>query len=67
VARVRGHRWCWVSGQRPEGVLVVRLFDTGREGEARRSGGAMHSSVGLEGGEGEEPRESLELRCLAVR
>jgi hypothetical protein len=49
--------------------LVIGLFDSeGSSGGGRGSGGAMHSSVDLvgEGVDGLEPRESLELRCLAV-
>lgn len=62
-----GHRWYWVSNQTPEEVLVIGLFDSAREGEGLAAGGAMHSSVELEGQEGEEEaRESLELRCLAI-
>ena len=61
-----GHRWCYVSEQQPEEVLIVGLWDSDREGKLVGSGGAMHSSVELLGREAETPRESLELRCLVV-
>jgi hypothetical protein len=62
-----GHEWFWIEGQEPEEVLVIGLFDSEMEGVNRASGGTLHASVELEGGkEGEEARESLEVRCLAV-
>ncbi|MCJ1282142.1 hypothetical protein MMC26_001465 [Xylographa opegraphella] len=60
------HRWCYVSEQAPDEVLVLGLWDSDREGDSVAAGGAMHSSVELPGREGEEPRESLELRCVAI-
>lgn len=50
----------------PDEVFMVGLWDSDREGDSVGAGGAMHSSVELEGQEGEEPRESLELRCFAI-
>ncbi|KAK3320260.1 GA4 desaturase [Cercophora scortea] len=62
-----GHEWNWIEDQKPEEVLVIGLFDSGMEREGGvASGGTLHSSVELEGREGEEARESLELRCLCV-
>lgn len=61
-----GHEWYWIEGQEPEEVLVIGLFDSIMEGVNKASGGTLHSSVDLEGAEGEEARESLELRCWAV-
>ncbi|KAI9880227.1 MAG: hypothetical protein M1823_006752, partial [Watsoniomyces obsoletus] len=61
-----GHQWYWIQGQKPEEVLVIGLFDSSMEGVNTASGGTLHSSVELEGAEGEQARESLELRCLAV-
>lgn len=60
------HEWYWISGQMPEEVLVIGLFDSERERETVAAGGTLHSSVDLEGTENEEARESLELRCLAI-
>jgi hypothetical protein len=67
LARGRdSHEWYWISGQMPEEVLVIGLFDSEREKETVAAGGTLHSSVDLEGTEMEEARESLELRCLAI-
>ncbi|MCJ1291023.1 hypothetical protein MMC34_002565 [Xylographa carneopallida] len=60
------HRWCYVSEQVPEEVLVLGLWDSDREGDSVSAGGAVHSSVELEGREAEEPRESLEVRCVVI-
>lgn len=60
-----GHRWCYVSEQMPDEVLIVRFWDSDREGDHGASG-ALHSSVEMEGREGEEPRASLEMRCLVI-
>ena len=60
------HRWCYVSEQEPEEVLVVGLWDSDRQRGHLSTTGTMHSSVDVEGREGEEPRMSLELRCLAL-
>lgn len=63
-----GQRWYWVKDQEPEEVLVIGLWDSGFEEPGKLGfGGTFHSSVDLEGAEQqEEPRESLELRCLAI-
>lgn len=60
------HRWCYVSEQMPDEVLVLGLWDSDRERDSVAAGGAMHSSAELQGREGEEARESLELRCMAI-
>ncbi|KAL2047432.1 hypothetical protein ABVK25_011540 [Lepraria finkii] len=60
------HRWCYVSEQMPDEVVVLGLWDSDREGDSVAAGGAMHSSAELQGREGEEARESLELRCTAI-
>ena len=61
-----GQEWFWIEEQEPEEVLVIGLFDSEMEGVNKASGGTLHSSVELEEAVGEEARESLELRCLAV-
>ena len=45
----------------PEEVLVFKLFDSEKEGKARR---CAHSSVGIPGTEGLDARESIEVRAL---
>lgn len=61
------HAWHWISNQQPEELLVIQFFDSDYEKSGLGiAGGVLHSSVDLEGMEKEEPRESLEVRCLAV-
>lgn len=69
VARYsEGQKWYWIQEQEPEEVLVIGLWDSSVEEPGKLGfGGTFHSSVDLEGAENEqEPRESLELRCLAI-
>lgn len=62
-----GHEWYWIRDQKPEEVLVIGFFDSVAESENEKTaGGTLHSSVNLPGTEGEEARESLEMRCLCV-
>lgn len=61
-----GQKWYSISKQEPEEVLVIGLFDSDRDKDSVAAGGTLHSSVDLPGTEDEEPRESLELRCLAI-
>lgn len=61
-----GQKWYFISRQEPEEVLVIGLFDSERDSETVAAGGTLHSSVDLPGTEGEDARESLELRCLAI-
>lgn len=61
-----GQKWYFISGQKPEEVLVIGLFDSHRDKETVAAGGTLHSSVDLPGTEAEPARESLELRCLAI-
>ncbi|EXJ94811.1 hypothetical protein A1O1_03209 [Capronia coronata CBS 617.96] len=61
-----GQKWYFIPKQEPEEVLVVGLFDSDRDKDTVAAGGTLHSSVDLPGTENEEPRESLELRCLAI-
>jgi len=61
------HEWHWISNQQPDEVLIIQLFDTEAEKNGLGvAGGVMHSSVDIEGTEGEEPRESLETRCTVI-
>jgi hypothetical protein len=60
------HDWYWIWDMQPEEVLVIQLFDSEAEGKGVvGAGGVMHSSVEVEGTDGEEARESLEVRCTA--
>ena len=61
------HEWHWISNQQPDEVLIIQLFDSEAEKNGLGvAGGVMHSSVDIEGTEGEEPRESLETRCTVI-
>jgi len=61
------HEWCWIKDQTPDEVLIIQLFDSEAERVGRGvAGGVMHSSIHLEGTEGEEARESVEVRCLVI-
>ena len=61
-----GQKWYFISEQEPEEVLVIGLFDSERDKDTVAAGGTLHSSVDIEGTDGMEARESLELRCLAI-
>ena len=58
------HRWCYVSEQMPEEVLVVGLWDSDNEGGSVRATGMMHSSMAIEGRDGEELIMSLKVRLI---
>ena len=61
------HEWHWISNQQSDEVLIIQLFDSDAEKEGRGiAGGVMHSSVQIEGTEGEEARESVEVRCTVI-
>ena len=62
------HEWYWIKNQKPEEVLIIRIFDSEAERDNRGvAGGTMPSSVYLEGTEEEEARESVEVRCLVIQ
>lgn len=61
-----GQKWYFISKQEPEEVMVIGLFDSERDKYTVAAGGTLHSSVDLPGTDDEEPRESLELRVLAI-
>ncbi|KAL2259579.1 hypothetical protein VTK26DRAFT_6706 [Humicola hyalothermophila] len=67
-ANPEAHRWYYKHGQRPDEVILIKCFDSVRDGEiptvrARR---APHSAVEYPGDEGKGNcwRESVEARCL---
>ncbi|KAG9251281.1 GA4 desaturase [Emericellopsis atlantica] len=61
------HKWYWIDEQKPEEALVLKFFDSdSEEPHGVSAGGVLHSSVELPGTEGEEARESLEIRCLCI-
>ena len=61
------HEWHWISNQEPDEVLVIQLFDSDAEKDGLGvAGGVMHSSVHIDGTEGEDERESVEVRCTVI-
>ena len=57
------HDWYWISGQRVDEVVMLKLFDSEeRQGRCTQT---PHASFSLEGmGEVLEPRESVEVRVV---
>ena len=62
--KVKEQKWYWLPQQKPDEVLVIKLADSeaGIDGVA---GGTPHGSPRLQGTEGEEARESIEVRVAA--
>src|SRR5206468_3753279 len=61
------HDWYWISGQEPDEVVLLKLFDSEElDGEGRpRCTQTPHASFSLEGiDEVLEPRESVEVRVV---
>jgi hypothetical protein len=63
------HDWYWISGQRVDEVVVLKLFDSEEEGPGGgRCTQTPHASFSLEGDPAEEevkePRESVEVRVV---
>jgi hypothetical protein len=57
------HDWYWISGQEPEEVVVLKLFDSEEvEGWCTQTPHASFSLEGME--EVREPRESVEVRVV---
>jgi hypothetical protein len=56
-----GHKWHYLFEQRPDEVTFIKCFDSKTDGRARR---VPHSAFVDEEFEGEEPRESIEVRTL---
>lgn len=56
------HKWYWLSNQRPDEVLMIKIFDSeDAEGRVTRT---PHASFEIECDEGEPPRESIEMRAV---
>jgi len=56
-----GHKWYYLNEQTPEEVLLIKCFDSKVDGRARR---VPHTSFVDSEREGEDTRESLEVRAL---
>jgi hypothetical protein len=60
-------KWYYLSAQEPEEVLIIKFFDSAALGEnAAEAGAPFHASPEIGGRGGERPRESIELRVLAI-
>ncbi|KAF9695257.1 hypothetical protein EKO04_006764 [Ascochyta lentis] len=55
------HRWFYKSHLSPHEVLLLKCFDSKRDGRARR---APHTAFHVPGTEAREARESIEVRAL---
>lgn len=55
------HRWHYLNEQTPGEVMLIKCFDSEVDGRARR---VPHSAFVDEEREGEETRESIEVRAL---
>lgn len=58
-------KWYWLPEQQADEVLFIKLADTQSEVDASVALGSPHVSLGLEGMEAEEPRNSIECRITA--
>lgn len=56
-----GHKWYYLNEQTPEEVLLIKCFDSKSDGRARR---VPHTSFIDEEREGDEARQSIEVRAL---
>lgn len=59
LAASKEHKWYYASQMTPE-VLMIKCFDSKKDGRARRS---PHSAFATDEDFG-PPRESIEVRCL---
>jgi hypothetical protein len=56
-----GHRWYYKSELSPEEVILIKCFDSKKDGRARR---VPHTAFHVPGTEDAEGRESIEVRAL---
>ncbi|KAJ4366555.1 hypothetical protein N0V95_000222 [Ascochyta clinopodiicola] len=56
-----GHRWYYKSQLTPEEVILIKCFDSKKDGRARR---VPHTAFHVPGTEDKEGRESIEVRAL---
>ncbi|KAK7417307.1 hypothetical protein QQZ08_011687 [Neonectria magnoliae] len=60
------HKWYWLSDQKPDEVLFMRIFDSEHERDPDNvAGGVHHCSFHLPGADGEEIRQSIETKVFA--
>jgi hypothetical protein len=56
------HKWYWMSNQRSDEVLMIKVFDS--EAASGRVTGTPHASFEIACSEDELPRESIEVRAV---
>ncbi|KAH7360642.1 hypothetical protein BKA65DRAFT_493698 [Rhexocercosporidium sp. MPI-PUGE-AT-0058] len=61
TGRQEKHKWYWCSEMTPDEVFLFKILDSKLDGRARRD---PHSAFHIEGTEGEETRQSIEMRCM---
>lgn len=64
----KSQKWYWIKDQKPDEVYIIQFFDNYAEKRGRPTG-CPHGSPELLDSpdyEVEGPRESIEVRCLAV-
>lgn len=59
-------RWYWLPEQKPDEVFVIKLADSEAVKQPGMAGCAPHGSPRLDGTEDETPRESIEVRAVAI-
>lgn len=66
---MNGHheqKWYYLAGQEPDEVLFIKQFDSAARGsDAQHAPAPWHGSPEIGNGQGNEPRESIELRVFA--
>lgn len=60
-----GLKFYYVSGQEPDEVLFIKQFDSASRGSGGHAPAPWHGSPEIGNIEGDEPRESIELRMFA--
>ena len=60
VAHNPSHKWYYASKMTPEETLMIKCFDSKKDGRARRT---PHTAFQTEFDQG-PPRQSIEVRCL---
>jgi hypothetical protein len=61
------HEWYFVSDMMPDEALLIKIHDSNAGGvgkDGMTAGGIPHTALQIPGSEGQEARESVEVRCL---
>ena len=60
VAQNNAHQWYYASEMKPDEALMIKCFDSKKDGRARRTPHTAFQTDKDFGG----PRQSIEVRCL---